>query len=169
MALLYDPGTFMPESTTDFDQSSWMLTWRDGPWHLHDIELGSTVYLVRAGSTQRVVWETRVTQAFGVPYEAIGDLANEVFLRWGLVIETPQMAQGGFCIGWRAEPIARLDRGPQPLPEHFVVNPDEALDLDGFQQSAHMSAAFRRQWGLPEDPDVFCTGRPPMGWFGPSR
>lgn len=95
MALLYDPGTFMPESTTDFDQSSWMLTWRDGPWHLHDIELGSTVYLVRAGSTQRIVWETRVTQAFGVPYEAIGDLANEVFLRWGLVIETPQMARAG--------------------------------------------------------------------------
>jgi hypothetical protein len=62
MALLYDPGTFMP--TTDFDQSSWMLTWRDGPWHLHDIELGSTAHL-RAGSTQRIVWETRVTQCSG--------------------------------------------------------------------------------------------------------
>ena len=29
MALLYDPGAFMPKSTTDFDEASWMLTWRD--------------------------------------------------------------------------------------------------------------------------------------------
>ena len=61
----------MPKSTTDFDNASWMLTWGDGPWHLHDVELGGTVYLVRAGSTQRIVWETRVTLAFGVPYEAV--------------------------------------------------------------------------------------------------
>lgn len=169
MALLYDPGTFMPKSTTDFEESSWMLTWRDGPWHLHDVEPGGTVYLVRAGATQRIVWETRVTHAFGVPYEAVDDLANEVFVRWGLIIQTPQMAPGGFCIGWRAEPVARLDRGPQPLPEDLITEDGDMLDLDGFQQSTHMSAAFHLRWGLPPDPDVMCTGRPPMGWFGPDR
>ena len=169
MALLYDPGTFMPHSTADFDEASWMLTWSDGPWHLHDVELGGTVYLVRAGSTQRIVWETRVTQAFGVPYEAVGDLANEVLIRWGLIIETPQMAPGGFCIGWRAEPVARLDRGPQPPPELIVPEEGEVLDLDGFQQSTHMSVPFHLGLFLPPDPDVVCTGRPPMGWFGPNR
>lgn len=169
MALLYDPGRYMPESATDFAASSWMITWNDGPWHVHDVEVGGTVYLVRAESTQRIVWETRVTQAFGVPYEAVGDLANEVLIRWGLIIETPEMATGGFCIGWRAEPIARLDRGPQPLAEHTTLDDDEVLDLDGFQQSPHMSTAFHHRWGLPPDPDVVCTGRPPIGWFGQPR
>ena len=169
MALLYDPGTFMPKSTNDFEEASWMLTWRDGPWHLHDVELGGTVYLVRAGTVQRIVWETRVTQAFGVPYEAAHDLANEVLIRWGLIIQTPQMSPGGFCIGWRAEPVARLDRGPQPPPEHLIAEDGDVVDLDGFQQSTHMSVAFHHRWGLPPDPAVMCTGRPPMGWFGPNR
>ena len=169
MALLYDPGSFMPSSAADFDETSWMLTWTDGPWHLHDIEPGGTVYLVRAGATQRIIWETRVTHSFAVPYEAVGDLATEVFIRWGLIIQTPNMTPGGFCIGWRAEPITRLDRGPRRLPEHLVPDADETLDLDGFQQSAHMPSAFHHRWGLPPDPDVMCTGRPPMGWFGPGR
>ena len=169
MALLYDPGKFMPTSAGDFDESSWMITWRNGPWHLHDVELGGTVYLVRAGSTQRIVWDTRVTHGFAVPYEALGGLANEVFIRWGLIIETPAMSPGGFCIGWRAEPIARLDRAPQPLPEHVITDEDDVLELDGFQQSTHMSKAFHQRWGLPPDPDVMCSGPPPMGWFGPKR
>ena len=136
MALLYDPGTYMPESAADFAASSWMLTWHDGPWHLHDVEVGGTVYLVRAGSTQPIVW---------------------------------QMAPDGFCIGWRAEPVARFDRGPQPLAEHMTPEEGDVLDLDGFQRSPHMSTAFHHRWGLPPDPDVVCTGRPPMGWFGQPR
>lgn len=175
MALLYDPGTFMPTSLTEFSVASWMLTWNDGPWHLHDVEPGGTVYLVRAGTTQRIVWETRVTHSFGVPYESVGDLAGEVLRRWNLVIETPRMTPGGFCIGWQAEPVERLDRGPQPLPtdvvpaEDAVPAEDDVLDLDGFQQSALMPDAFRRRWGLPPDPDVECDRRTHVGWFGPTR
>lgn len=167
MALLYDPGTFMPHSTADVAGSSWMLTWDSGPWHLHDLEPGGTVFLVRAGNIQRIVWETRVTHSFAVPYEGVADLAMEVLSRWGLVIETPKMNPGGFCIGWRAEPVARLDRTPCPLPEHLSPDDGEVLDLDGFQQSALMTEAFRHRWSLPADPDVLCAGRSPIGWFGP--
>ena len=56
MALLYDPGRYMPETAADFDGSSWMLTWDDGPWHVHDVEVGGTVYLVpsRSDATHRL-------------------------------------------------------------------------------------------------------------------
>ena len=106
-----------------------------------------------------------MTHSFAVPYEGIGDLAIEVLRRWGLVIETPDMSPGGFCIGWQAEPVARLDRGPVPPHEGRPIGDDDALDLDGFQQSTHMSDAFHERWGLPPDEDVFCTGRPSLGWF----
>ena len=168
MVLMYDPGKYMPQSTDDFREVSWMATWDTGPWHLHDVEPGGTVFLVRAGPTQEVVWKTRVTQSFGVPYEAVNDLANEVLRRWGLVIETPKMDPGGYCIGWRAEPIVRLDRGPHPLPDHMVPADGEVLDLDGFQDSDEMSAAFRHRWGVASEPEVMCSGRPMMGWYGPS-
>ena len=146
-----------------------MITWTDGPWHLHDMEIGGTVYLVDAGASQRIVWQTRVTHWFAVPYEGIGDLAMEVFTRWGLFIETPEMSPGGFCIGWRAEPVVRLNRGPQPLPDHIAVGESEILDLDGFQQSEHMSKAFHQRWGLPPTVESYCTGRSPIGWFGPPK
>lgn len=158
MALLYDPGTFMPTSFDAFEQASWMITWTDGPWHLHDLEIGGTVFLVRAGAEQCIEWETRVTQSFAVPYEGIDDLAAEVFHRWGLVIETPDMSPGGFCIGWRAEPVARPHRYALPLPEGTVPGDDDVLDLDGFQQSAYMSDAFHHRWDLPPEGEVFCTG-----------
>ena len=35
MALLHDPGKFMPRTIADFDGASWMITWTDGPWHLY--------------------------------------------------------------------------------------------------------------------------------------
>lgn len=166
MALLYDPGKYMPDSEEAFGCVSWMLTWSDGPWHLHDVQPGGTVYLIRAGSVQEIVWETRVTQTFGVPYEAVGDLANEVLVRWGLVIETPKMTPGGFCIGWRAAPVRRLDRGPQQLPAHLAPGDGEVLNLTGFQETADMSAAFCHRWGLPVELDSMCSGRPFVGWFG---
>jgi hypothetical protein len=168
MALLYDPGTFMPRSENDFAESSWMLTWSDGPWHLHDVEPGGTVYLVRAGTEQRIVWQTRVTHCFLVPYEAVSDLAVEVRKRWGLVIQTPKMNPGGFCIGWRAEPLAHLDRGPVVPAAEFILSEDESLELTGFQQSEQMTYAFRRHWGLPAEPEVFCAGAK-LGWLGPVK
>jgi hypothetical protein len=168
MALLYDPGKFMPRSRADFDGMSWMLSWPDGPWHLHDVEPGGTVLLVDSGPAQRIVWETRVTYTFGLPYEAVDDLAAEVYKRWGVVIETPDMAPGGFCIGGQAEPIARPDRGPRDLPERLKPAVGEELDLvPWFAQSAHMSAAFRYRWGIPTEPEVMCSGRVPIGWSGP--
>lgn len=166
MALLYDPGKYMPTEEDDFRWTSWMITWPDGPWHLHDLEIGGTVYLV-SEEAQRIVWETRVTQTFAVPYEAVNGLAAEVLIRWGLTIETPDMSPGGFCMGWRAEPIGRLDRRPAAIPDHLIAVDDETLGLDLFQQSAHMSDAFRRRWGLAQEPEVFCDGRPAIGWFGP--
>ena len=41
-----------------------------GTWHVHDLEVGGTVLLVDSGPAQRIVWETRVTHSFAVPYES---------------------------------------------------------------------------------------------------
>ena len=155
MVLMYDPGKYMPQSTDDFREVSWMATWDTGPWHLHDVEPGGTVFLVRAGPTQEVVWKTRVTQSFGVPYEAVNDLANEVLRRWGLVIETPKMDPGGYCIGWRAEPIDRLDRGPYPLPDYIVP----ALITAAALRLARLTMTCRRRrW-----PSISATAAPSSG------
>lgn len=167
MPLLYDPGKFMPESDGEFAGFSWMLTWPDGPWHIHDVEPGGTVYLVRAGSEQRLVWETRVTHCFLVPYEAVNDLAVEVLGRWGLSIQTPNMVPGGFCIGWRAEPIEHLDRGPLVPAAELILAEGESIDLTGFQHGYDLTPNFRSHWGLPDEPERFCSGAR-LGWFGPS-
>ena len=111
MAYLYDPGLYMPATAGDFDGSSWMISWPDGPWHLHDVEVGGTVLLVDVDA-QRLVWETQVTHAFMVPYEANHDLRSEILRRWGLDANVSEMVPGGFAIGWRARAIRRLDRGP---------------------------------------------------------
>ncbi len=164
MALLHDPGIRMPAHESDFSETSWLISWPDGPWHVHDVEVGGTVLLVDA-SAQRIVWETRVTHSFAVPYESVGDLAVEILVRWGLFVDTSEMVPGGFAIGWRAEPVARLDRGPID----GVMGVDgEDLSLTGFRQTEHMSDAFNRRWSITDEPEVFCTGRPPMGWFGPN-
>ena len=82
MALLYDPGHLMPADPSDFAAMSWLISWPDGPWHLHDVEVGGTVLLVDSGPAQRIVWETRVTHSFAVPYESVNDLAVEILRRW---------------------------------------------------------------------------------------
>ena len=56
MVLLYDPGTRVPDGPDDFQEMSWLISWPDGPWHLHDVEVGGTVLLVDSGSAQRIVW-----------------------------------------------------------------------------------------------------------------
>ena len=72
MALLYDPGIFMPATHDDFSATSWLMGWSDGVWCLHDLEPGGTVYLVDVAH-QQIVWHTRVTASFAVPYEAVWD------------------------------------------------------------------------------------------------
>ena len=109
-----------------------------------------------------------MTHSFAVPYESVNDLAAEIFQRWGLVVETPEMVPGVFSIGWRAECVARLDRDPLEMPASSPTDEADELDLRGFQQSAHMSPAFNKRWGIGDEPEVFCSGRPPMGWFGPN-
>ena len=160
-------GDRMPELADEFESMSWLLSWADGPWHLHDLEVGGTVLLVDVAA-QQIVWETRVTHMVAVPYESVGDLAVEILRRWNLVLETPEMVPGGFCIGWRAESIARVNRGPieRPAQPHMGVVDDE-LELTGFQQSAHMSETFRQRWAIEQEAEVFCAGRQAMGWFGP--
>lgn len=168
MAFLYDPGLFMPGHRDDFDGTSWMVTWPTGPWHLHDTEPGGTVYLVRAGAEQRIVWETRVTRSFAVPYESVDGLAAEVQRRWGLRIDTSRMNPHGFCIGWQAEPVARLDRSPLSVDERLRSEgeTDTDLDLDGFQFSEWVSPAFRARWQLTDGASPPCTGRARVGWSG---
>jgi hypothetical protein len=168
MALLYDPGTRTPDVPDDFQAMSWLISWPDGPWHLHDVEVGGTVLLVDSGPAQRIVWETRVTHSFAVPYESVNDLAVEIFGRWGLVVETPEMVPGGFSIGWRAECVERLDRSALGTLPAMGTDGSDELDLSGFQQSAHMSAAFNKRWGIDDEREVFCSSRPRMGWFGPN-
>ena len=68
------------------------------------------------------MWETRVTRMVAVPYEALGGLADEANRRWGIDLISVDMQPGGFCIGWMAEPVAFLDRGPRPLPESMEEN-----------------------------------------------
>ena len=168
MAFLYDPGVYMPSSVGDFKGSSWMISWSDGPWHLHDVEVGGTVLLVDAGPAQRIVWQTRVTHTFSVPYEASGGLKGEILRRWGLNANVSEMVAGGFSIGWRAEYVARLDRGPVLIPDRLMSDEGETLELTGDQQSAHASAAFRHRWGIDPEPELMCSGRAAIGWFGPS-
>lgn len=170
MALFYDPSRFMPSFDEDFEHMSWFRTWPNGPHHLHDVEPGGTVYLVRAGTEQRIVWETRVTRMVAVPYEALDGFADEVNRRWGITLLSIDMQPGGFCIGWMAEPVAYLDRGPRELPDYMTrtLAPGESLDLDGWQFGSDLSSAFRYRWGLAgDDPsdDHLCTGRSPIGWF----
>lgn len=168
MPLLYDPGIFMPTHEADFPATSWMITWPDGPWHLHDTEPGGTVYLVRAAGVQRIMWETRVIRSFAVPYESVDSLAAEVMRRWGLEIQTRNMSPNGFCIGWQAEPIARLDREPLPVaaPTAGDHNGIEVLaDLDGLQFGDELTPAFRSRWQLPDGHNTLCSGRAPIGWF----
>lgn len=167
MAFLYDPGSYMPKSIDDFDGMSWMISWPSGPWHLHDVEIGGTVLLVDSGTAQRIVWETRVTHSFSVPYEGSLDLKGEIARRWGIDADVSKMVPGGFAIGWRAEYVARLDRQPIPIPEHLTPNDGESLELTGQQLSEFASAAFRHRWGFGPELDVMCSGRPAMGWFGP--
>ena len=157
----------MPVVPDDFQLMSWLISWPDGPSHLHDVEVGGTVLLVDSGPAQRIVWETRVTHSFAVPYESVNDLAAEIFRRWGLVVETPEMVPGGFSIGWRAECVARLDRSALVTSPVLRTHEPDEVDLSGFQQSAHMSAAFNKRWGIVDEREVFCSGRPRMGWFGP--
>lgn len=76
------------------------------------------------------------------------------------------MAPGGFYTRRRAEPVARLDRSPKPLAEQPIAEHDDVLDLDGYQQGPHMSAAFQCRWGLPPEHDVVRTGPSPIGWLG---
>jgi hypothetical protein len=166
MALLYDPGTRMPVASSDFPTMSWLISWEDGPWHVHDLEVGGTVLLVDSGPAQRIIWETRVTHSFAVPYESVGDLAVEIFRRWGLIVETPEMVPGGFGVGWRAECVARLDR--EALDVAPIAGDGEDFRLTGFQESEHMSDAFNATWAIGDQPEVFCTGRPSLGWFGPA-
>lgn len=171
MPLLYDPGIFMPTREDDFPETSWMVTWPDGPWHLHDTDPGGTVYLVRAADVQRIVWETRVVRSFAVPYESVDSLAAEVMCRWGLAIQTDDMSPNGFCIGWQAEPVARLDRGPLPMTDPASASADLegvviSTDLDGFQFGLELTATFRTRWQLPDDDNILCGGREPIGWFG---
>jgi hypothetical protein len=162
MALLYAPGDYMPTSTTSFRHHSWLMGWTDGPYCMHDLEPGGTVYLVDVAH-QTIVWETRVTQSFAVPFEALGGLVAEVRLRWGLEIEPGTLPPGGFCVGWRAEPVERVDR--RPMLDVVDAAPED-LHLDGFQFSHECSPLFRRCWGLPDAEAHWCDGRPRLGWFG---
>lgn len=164
MALLHAPGRYMPSTSSSFPFHSWLIGWDSGPYCMHDLEPGGTVYLVD-DERQTIVWETRVTSSFAVPYEALGGLVAEVQARWGLLIEPDSLPPGGFCVGWRAEPVAWLDRGLAADPLDGAV---EDLRLDGFQFTQECSPLFRRCWGLPEEEPHWCDGRPRLGWFGPS-
>jgi len=167
MALLYDPGVFMPKSAAADGEMSWLMSWSTGPWHIHDIELGGTVYLIDAGPAQRMMWRTKVTHCFSVPYESSLDLANEIARRWGVNADISEMLPSGFGVGWRAEFVERLDRGPRAMPDWEPCEGDEDLDLKHFQLSEHMTESRRQCWSLEPEPEVWCTGRPPLGWFGP--
>lgn len=167
MALLYDPGLFMPIEADDFPEHSWLMGWTDGVHCLHDLTPGGTVYLVDV-ALQQIVWETRVTHSFAVPYEALGGLVAEVRLRWGLSIEPGTLPAGGYCVGWRAEPVARLDRTLAPEPDDALLEVlGEFPRLDGFQFAADLSPTFRRRWGVADEEPHWCDGRPRLGWFGP--
>ena len=172
MALLYDPGIFMPAARTDFTSSSWLMGWSDGVWCLHDLEPDGTVYLVDT-KRQIIVWHTRVTASFAVPYEDVGALAGGGARRGGLGDDVGDLPRSGYCVGWRAEPLARLDRrlGPQRLAPLGTAATDAGSDphadlrLDGFQLTTALSSEFLRRWGLDDDGAPWCTGRPRLGWF----
>lgn len=145
MALLYDPGEFMPRTERDFRTFSWVMAWPLGPVHVHDIRPGGTVLLVDS-TRQRIVWHTRVTQCHAVPYEASASLALETERRWGLLPDVTHLGDGGFAIGWRAEAVARLDLSASDIEEVEGLTDD--LALTGYQFLDEVGPFFRRHWGL---------------------
>lgn len=163
MALLYNPGRFMPRREHDFLGASWLMGWPDGMWCMHDVQPGGTVYLVDV-ERQLIVWHTRVTHSFAVPYEAVDDLAAEVERRWGLDIEIGTLPGSGYCVGWRAELVERIDR---TLASDPLDTSGEDLRLDGFQLTNDASPLFTRRWDLTTEEPHWCTGIPRLGWFGP--
>lgn len=167
MSLLYDPGYFMPNSADDIASMSWLVSWSTGPFHVHDIEIGGTVYLIDAGPAQRIVWRTEVTHSFGVPYESSLDLRSAIATRWAIDADIHELVPSGYAIGWRAKFVERLDRGPIDLPGWEPSEGDDSLELTQFQQSEHATKNFRRCWALEPEPEVWCTGRPTLGWLGP--
>lgn len=171
MALLYDPGVFMPRHAGDFPSFSWVMAWPEGPVHVHDIRPGGTVLLVDS-TRQRIVWHTRVTRCHAVPYEASASLAIETERRWGLRPEVAELGDGGFAIGWQAEPVARLDLSPNDIESKGCVTDD--LSLTGYQFLSEVGPFFRRRWGLDtleglDDDDAWCSWCwRPAGWSSPA-
>lgn len=169
MALLFDPGVFMPRSEPEFASFSWVVAWPSGPWHLHDVRPGGTVLLVDA-TRQRLVWHTRVTRSCAVPYEAAQSLALETKRRWALLPDVSDLPPQGFAVGWHAEPVAWLDRGPIDI--EVVEGVSDGLGLTGFQMLDDTGPFFRRRWQLDdlvEDSDGWCAQCwRPTGWSTPA-
>jgi hypothetical protein len=168
VALLFDPGVFMPRSEDDFAACSWVVAWSSGPWHLHDVRPGGTVLLVDA-SRQRIVWHTRVTRCYAVPYEGAESLAFETKRRWNLLPDVTELPPQGFAIGWQAEPVERLDRGPLDI--EAIEGVSDSLDLTEFRMLDETGPFFRRRWQLDdlvEEPDGWCAHCwRPTGWSTP--
>jgi hypothetical protein len=165
MAFIYDPGIRLPRSASEFAGTVWLMSWADGPWHIPELMPGGKVYLADVAS-QTIVWETEVVQACAVPYEHSSDLALEVEARWGVPVVVDQMARSGWCIGWMAQPVRRLDRTALPVRADYVAVRGEELDLTGEQYSHVMSSEFRRRWQMdPFDEPIYLGGRVPIGWF----
>ena len=92
----------------------------------------------------------------------VDDLALEVFLRWGLAIDTGTLPPSGYCVGWRARPIERCSTTLAPDPDDTS---GEDLSLNGFQFTTESSPQFLRRWSLPTPAPHWCTGRVEFGWF----
>lgn len=165
MAYIYDPGIRLPRSASEFGSTVWLMSWVDGPWHIPELMPGGKVYLADVAA-QTLVWETEVVRSCAVPYEHTRDLAIEVERRWGIPVDTHDMVRTGFCIGWMAQPVRRLDRRALPVREGYVPVPGEELELTGEQYSHVMSSEFQRRWQIdPFDEPLYTGGRVPLGWF----
>lgn len=165
MAFLYDAESRTPTTDAEFARTVWLISWDTGPWFVPDLMPGGTVFLVDT-RRQTIVWETRVVRSCAVPYEGVAELRSEVERRWGIPITIDTMVPSGFCIGWQAEPVRRLDRR-RIYPPGRARPSDDELALTGAQWTADASAVFREAWQLDDDaPEV--VGRQ-IGWFEGGR
>lgn len=110
MGLVFIPSTAMPPSPEALRDAYWFAVW-DRPIPVpHDLLPGGTVYLADPLSGT-IVWETVVVDMVSVPYESSLMLRDHLSRRWHL--EASEIRGDdpcpGYCIAWRAAPVARLD------------------------------------------------------------
>ncbi|CAB4555136.1 unannotated protein [freshwater metagenome] len=108
--MVFTPSTTIPTTDEQVREEVSYMVW-DAPWETFEhFAVGETIYLVDP-ATDRIVWETRVTESVSVPFESADAFRDMIAGRWGKPIfaKTGTDPLPGWGVAWRAEPVRQLD------------------------------------------------------------